>query len=108
MMCSIILGMKKKTVLSREEIKHLAKLANLSLTEEEIEKYRKQLTETVEFVDNLNELNTERVNATSQTTNLTNVLFEDGDKNTRALSTETALKNAKKKKDNYFVVKRIM
>jgi aspartyl-tRNA(Asn)/glutamyl-tRNA(Gln) amidotransferase subunit C len=97
---------KKK--LTREDMLHLARLSKLQLTEEEIEKYLKQLDETVEYVENLDELNTENVEPTNQVTNLTNVFFEDGQKNERGLSAAESLKNAKKKKNNMFVVDRIM
>lgn len=100
--------MKKKTELSKEEIIHLAKLANLSLTDEEIEKFRKQLTETVEYVENLNELDTKQVSETSSTAQLTDVFFKDGEENKRNLTQADALKNSKNKKNDYFVVKRIL
>ncbi len=100
--------MKVKPSLSIDEVKHLAKLSNLKLTEAELEKYQKQLEETVEFVKNLNELKTENVIPTSTTTNLKNVYFKDGVKNKRCLSRDKALANSKKKKGNFFVVKRIL
>lgn len=100
--------MKKKNELSKEEIIHLAKLANLSLTDEEIEKFQKQLTETVAYVENLNELDTKNVSETSSTAHLTDVFFKDGEQNKRKFTEEEALANAKNKKNNYFVVKRIL
>lgn len=98
----------KKNTLTKEDILHLAKLSKLQLTDEEIRKYLGQLEETVEYVKNLNELNTEKVTPTSQTTDLTNVGFEDGKKNTRLFSQDLATSNSKNKKDGQFVVKRIM
>lgn len=100
--------MSKTKILKKEDILHLAKLSKLQLTDEEIEKYWKQLEETVEYVDNLKELDTTKAESTSQTTNLTNVTFEDGTENKQALSQEQALSNTKNKKDGYFIVKRIM
>ena len=88
----------KKKVLTKEDILHLAKLSNLKLSDEEIEKYLKQLEETVEYVKNLDELKTDKVSPTSQTTNLTDVYFADGETNERWL----------KLKEKYFIVKRIM
>jgi aspartyl-tRNA(Asn)/glutamyl-tRNA(Gln) amidotransferase subunit C len=100
--------MAKNTVLSKEEILHLAKLANLSLSDEEIEKYSKQLTETIAYAENLSELDTSKVKPTSSSAHLENIYFEDGTKNTRGLSAEEAVANAKEKKDKYFKVGRIM
>jgi len=102
------MGKTPKRMLSKDEILHLAKLANLYLTEEEINKYWKQLEETVEYIKNLNKLDTEKVEPTCQTTNLTNIFFKDGEENKRKLTIEEAIKNAKNKKNGYFTVKRIL
>ncbi len=100
--------MSKQIVLSREEIIHLAKLANLSLTEEEIKKYQDQLSKTLDYIGNLDELDTSKVESSSQVTPLTDVFFKDGAVNKRLLTSEEATKNAKNKKDGYFIVKRIL
>lgn len=63
--------------LSREEVKHIAKLANLRLNEKEVEKFRKQLSETLSYVEKLREVKTQTVEPTSQVTGLKNVLRED-------------------------------
>lgn len=97
-----------KTGLTKEEIIHLAKLASLTLTEEEQRIYQKQLTETLEYIKNLNELDTIGVPPTNHIVNLTNIYFKDGEKNRRPLKITEALQNATHKKNNYFVVKRIL
>lgn len=98
----------KKNQLTKKEILHLAKLSNLGLSDKEVEKYRSQLAETVDYINNLNQLDTENVKPTNQTTNLTNVFFEDGQKNTRCLTKKQALANAKRKRGNLFVIRRIL
>ena len=100
--------MKKKKVLSTDEVKHLAKLASLQLSEEELKKYSQQLEETIDYVDNLKELDTENITPTSHTVNLKDVFFTDGEKNERGLTEDEATKNAKNKKNSFFVVKRIL
>lgn len=100
--------MKKKIDLSNDELVHLAKLANLHLTESEIKTFAKQLAETIEYVENLEEVDTENIKLTSSTVNTANVYFEDGKKSERTLTQEEALLNAKNKKDSYFVVKQIL
>lgn len=97
-----------KTTLSKEEIIYLAKLVKLHLSDKEIKMLADQFGETLDYVKNMDELDTLKVRPTSQTTNLENVMFEDGTKNERNLSAEDALKNAKNKKNNFFVVKRIL
>jgi len=98
--------MKKKS-LTKKEIVHLAKLAGLSLTDSQIEKYKTQLEETISYIENLNELETKNVNPTSHTTFSTNVYFNDGEKNERALDLPAIFQNAKNKEKNYFKVSSI-
>lgn len=100
--------MKRKIVLTKKDILHLAKLAKLTLSEEEVDKYFNQLEETVEYVDNLNQIDTDKVKPTSHTSNSKNIFFADGEKDTRIFTAERAVKNAKNKKNNYFIVPRIM
>jgi len=96
------------TKLSKTEILHLAKLAKLNLTDEEIEKYRNQLSETIDYVKNLDKLDTSKVTPTNSVVDLENVTFEDGAENEIGLTVKEALQNAKKTKNQAFVVDRIM
>ncbi len=91
--------------LSREEVLHIAKLANLILTEEEVEIFSCQLSETLDFVERLKELKTEKVKPTFQTTGLKNITRED--KVRPSLSQEEALKNAKSTHKGFFKVEAI-
>lgn len=100
--------MAKHKDLDKEDILHIAKLANISIDSSEIEKYQSQLTETIHYVENLDELDTSNVQPTSHSTNVQNVFFEDGEKNERGLSQKEALQNAKNTKNGQFVVPRIM
>lgn len=67
----------KRTELTTEEVKQVARLANLELTEEEVKKFRTQLSEVLQYVEKLKEVNTEKVESTSQVTGLENVFRED-------------------------------
>lgn len=58
-------------------VPHVAKLANLKLTDEEIEKFEKQLSDVLEYVEKLESANTDNVTETSQVTGLENVTRED-------------------------------
>ena len=59
-------------------IRHVAKLAHLPLTEEELAKYGPQLEKIVEYVDTLQKADTQNVAETNQVTNLHNVDRPDG------------------------------
>jgi aspartyl-tRNA(Asn)/glutamyl-tRNA(Gln) amidotransferase subunit C len=73
-----------KKILSTDDVLHLARLANLQLTEKQVEKLKQQLSETLDYVENLSQLDTSKVEATAQTTNLINVEFTDGEKMSEA------------------------
>lgn len=88
------------------DIKHIAKLANLSLTSEEEGKFEKQLEETLATISQLNEVNTDNVKITSQVTGLENVMDEDTAK--PSLSQKDALSNAKNTHNGFFVVKAVL
>lgn len=98
----------KKDTITKEDIHHLAQLANLPLNDAEIKKYTTQLAETITYVENLNELDTANASETSHNTDLTNQYFSDGTANERGLSAEDAITNARTKQNGFFVVSRIM
>ena len=59
------------------DVKHVAKLANLPLSDELAKKLQKDLDATLKLVDELAELDLIGVEPTSQVTGLTNVTRED-------------------------------
>ncbi|MFA6422046.1 MAG: Asp-tRNA(Asn)/Glu-tRNA(Gln) amidotransferase subunit GatC [Candidatus Buchananbacteria bacterium] len=63
--------------LSIEEVEHIAKLARLSLTQEEKEKYSNQLSNILEYMEKLQSVDTQNIEPTSQVTGLTSVMRED-------------------------------
>lgn len=50
--------------ISKEQIIHVANLACLNLTEEEINQYTKDMQEIIEFANTINNVNTEGLNET--------------------------------------------
>lgn len=63
--------------LTGEQVKHVAKLANLVLAKDEIGKFQEQLLAILEYVKILNQVDTKNVGPTSQVTGLKNVFRED-------------------------------
>ncbi|HUD44342.1 MAG TPA: Asp-tRNA(Asn)/Glu-tRNA(Gln) amidotransferase subunit GatC [Patescibacteria group bacterium] len=88
------------------DVKHVAKLANLQISEDELPKFEKQLSEVLQYVDQLQSVDTQGVKETSQVTGLENILRVDVAK--ESLSQEAALSNAKNKHNNLFQVKGIL
>jgi aspartyl-tRNA(Asn)/glutamyl-tRNA(Gln) amidotransferase subunit C len=92
--------------ISEDQVKHVAHLARLAITEEEAEKFTKQLDAIITFAEQLNELDTENVEPTSHVLELKNVLREDipGP----GLPREEVLKNAPKHQDGQIKVPAII
>ena len=63
----------KSSKITKENIKHLADLANLKLNDEELKKFPKQLSEILDYFKSLNQLDIKKVEPTAQTTVLENV-----------------------------------
>ncbi len=93
--------------ITKDKVKSIAKLANLSLTENEIEKYSKQLSEVIDFnVSKLNKVDTDQVEPLLNASGLTNVYRED--KVEPGLTSEDALKNVKEIHNGFIKVKAIL
>ena len=84
----------------------MAKLANLSLSEQEKKVFTPQLSETIEYIEKLDELDTSTVEPTSQVTNLENITRDDvaGP----SLAQEDALKNAKATHSGFIMTEAIL
>ena len=95
-----------KEKISKEEVRHVAKLARLELSDDEIESYQKDLNAILEYVETIKELDT------SDTEPMTHVM---GSKNVwrtdepgEAEDSEMLLVNAPERENNYFKVPRIV
>jgi aspartyl-tRNA(Asn)/glutamyl-tRNA(Gln) amidotransferase subunit C len=77
---------------SKEEVKHIAKLARLELSEQELEKYTKDLSNIVDFSNTLAEVNIEGVEPTAYILDIKNVFRKD--ENTKSYDRQDILKNA--------------
>ena len=64
-------------MISTEEVKHVAKLARLELTEEEKEKFTGQLGAVLEYVNQMNEVDTSNVEPMAHAIDFSNVMRED-------------------------------
>ncbi len=63
--------------LSKQEVKHIADLAHLELSELEQELYSGQLNSVLDYIDQLKKVNTLDVEPTAQVTGLENIMAED-------------------------------
>lgn len=94
--------------LDKEQVKHIAELARLELSEEEIAKYGDQLTGILSFVEQLQEVNTDDVEPTAQVTGMENIFREDEVENWDEKEVADALAQAPDFEDGQIKVKRIL
>jgi aspartyl-tRNA(Asn)/glutamyl-tRNA(Gln) amidotransferase subunit C len=91
--------------LSSAEVEHVARLARLGITPEEVVRYRDQLRNILLAINALRGADTSKVSATAHPLEQRNVMRED--KREPSLPAEAALKNAPSREDSYFKVKAI-
>jgi aspartyl-tRNA(Asn)/glutamyl-tRNA(Gln) amidotransferase subunit C len=93
--------------LTREQILKLAKLSRLSLTEDEINKYQKELGDILDYVKRLESVDVSGLTPTYQVTGLSNVTREDTVVETQA-DPKQLLNNSPKSQDGYIKVGRMI
>lgn len=92
-------------MLSEKEVAHIAKLANLPLSREELLTFSSQLAEVLNYIEVLNEVNTDEITPTFQVTGVKNVMRDDKSPQIeKTLKVENALRNASATDGKYFVV----
>lgn len=92
--------------ISEKDVKHVAWLARLAVTDAEVQKFTQQLDVILEHAGIIGELDVENIPPTSHAIPLKNVLRED--KVGPCLTPEDALSNAPKKENQAFAVPRIV
>lgn len=92
--------------ISKKEVEHVARLARLSLTDEELNRMTGQLDNILSYVDKLEELDTTNVVPTTHVFSLSNAFREDVIK--ESLSQEEAVKNGPQQDGEMFQVPRII
>ena len=91
--------------ISRQQVMHLASLAKLDLSEDEIESYRRELTAIVEFIDQLQAADVGQLPPTEQVTGLKDVVRADTVQPGLGLSLEDLVQNTEMKARQFKVPK---
>ncbi len=89
--------------LSKEKTEHVAKLANLPLTDSELEEYSGQLSKILDYIDKLNKAKTEKAEPIFNVSGRTNVTQKDIP--SKSLTQKQALINAPKTEEGQIVTK---
>ncbi len=92
--------------ISREEVLHVAHLARLEFSEEEVELFTTQLADILNYVAKLNELDTSQIEPTYHALQLSNVFRDDEVK--PSYTVEEVLSNAPEKENGFFVVPKVI
>ncbi len=93
-------------VVSKEEILHIAKLADLNIQENEIDEYAKNLQDILNFVDVLNNVNTDNVEETMGVISNSNVFRKDEIKEFG--NRDILLQNAPEQEDGMFKIPKVI
>ena len=92
--------------IDKDTVKHISKLARISLDENKVESLSKDLTSIMKFIENLNKLNTDR---TAPLTSIINdSLKSRKDEVKDGKIRDQILKNSPEKNEEFFVVPKVI
>ena len=95
-------------MLSAKEVQHIAKLARIGLTDEEILRFQKDLGSILEYVDILREIDNSSIIPRTATLPLQNIVRQDNASAKDAQKGQHLLQMAPATKDGYLKVKSIL
>ncbi len=96
-------------MISKDEVKHIAELARIKLSEDQVEKYQKDLSAILDFVGELNKLDTAGVAPIRQMMGLESIFRRDEKLDLINQSSASELiKQAPENKDNFVVVPEVI
>jgi len=93
--------------LSRDDVLKLARLARLSLSDDEVAEFSSELTAILHYVEQLQDVEVDGLKPTNQVTGLTNVMRED-EVHDYGYAAKDLLKNVPATEDDLIKVKRMI
>ncbi len=94
------------TTFSAEQVRHLASLVRIELTDAEVEEFRGELGSILSHIDALSEIDTADVEPTNNGADLINVQDEDASR--PSMARDRVLANAPLREDVYFRVHAVL
>ena len=92
--------------IDKDTVKHISKLARISLDENKVDSLSKDLTSIMKFIENLNKLNTDK---TAPLTSIINASLKSRkDEVKDGKIRDQVLKNSPEKNDEFFVVPKVI
>jgi len=92
--------------IDKDTVKHISKLARISLDEKKIDNLSKDLSSIMKFIDKLNELNTDKTTPLTSIINASLRSREDEVKDGKIR--DQILKNSPERNDEFFVVPKVV
>ena len=92
--------------IDKNTVKHISKLARISLDEKKVESLSSDLTSIMRFIEKLNKLNTDKINPLTSIINASLKSRKDEVKDGKIR--EQILKNSPEKNDEFFVVPKVI
>ena len=92
--------------IDKDTVKHISKLARISLDEDKIKSLSKDLTSIMKFIENLNQLNTDKIAPLTSIINAS--LKSRKDEVNDGKIRDQILKNSPEKNEEFFVVPKVI
>ncbi len=92
--------------LTADEVRYIARLARVGVTEEEIDRFREQLSNILENFEVLQQVNTDNVPPTAQAIPLKNVMAADEVQ--PPLTQDEVLANAPRRENGFFKIRAVL
>ena len=92
--------------IDKDTVKHISKLARISLDEKKVDNLSKDLTSIMKFIENLNKLNTDKTNPLTSIINASLRSRKDEVKDGKIR--DQILKNSPEKNEEFFVVPKVI
>ena len=92
--------------IDKDTVKHISKLARISLDEEKVDSLSKDLTSIMRFIENLNKLNSDKIEPLTSIINASLKSRKDEVKDGKIR--DQILKNSPEKSKEYFVVPKVI
>ena len=92
--------------IDKNTVKHISKLARISLDDEKIDRLSKDLSSIIKFIEKLNELKTDKTKPLTSIINSSLKLRKDEIKDGKIR--DQILKNSPEKNDEFFVVPKVI
>ncbi len=94
------------TKITDDDVLKLAQLSKLSLSDEQVVKFRDEIEEILNYIEQLQQVDTDGLEPTNQVTGLTNVMREDEIED--SVGKDELLKNAPDREGDYIKVRRVL